>query len=89
MRLIDADALYEKHSKRLDSKSFMISHVDIFNAPTVDPVTHGYWIRDGHHIICSQCETAVCNRDYEGDSLPMSYCMHCGAKMDLSAIDRI
>lgn len=48
----------------------------------VEPVRHGYWERDGHHIRCSECGTYFCITDREGDSFPINYCPCCGAKMD-------
>lgn len=41
-RLIDANALYEKHRKRFGCKSFMISHADIFDAPTITLPERGW-----------------------------------------------
>lgn len=42
----------------------------------------GKWIRDGHHIRCNKCYSAMCYMDREGDVIPQNYCPNCGAKME-------
>ena len=50
--------------------------------PSVTPKRKtGKWIIDGHHIVCSECETGMCNTDREGDSFPTNFCPNCGADM--------
>ena len=41
----------------------------------------GHWIRDGHHIRCSECSEYICDKDREGDTIPQNFCPNCGAKM--------
>lgn len=52
--------------------------------PTVDaePVRHGEWIKDGHHIQCDSCGMWMCDMDREGDAIPKEFCPNCGARMD-------
>lgn len=90
MRLIDADVLKAKQQEDADlfigddtlsGKSrrdeALNAIANIVNAPTIDPVKHGYWIDlndDGSSWKCSVCgEVQCCNSNYCGD---------CGAKMD-------
>lgn len=48
--------------------------------PSVTPKRKtGNWIIDGHHIVCSECGTVMCNTDREGDSFPTNFCPNCGA----------
>ena len=44
----------------------------------------GHWIRDGHHIRCDKCYSAMCYMDREGDVIPQNFCPNCGAKMERS-----
>lgn len=50
---------------------------------TVPPLGRqvGEWIVDGHHIRCSQCDMTMCDKDREGDAIPISFCPNCGAVM--------
>lgn len=85
MRLIDADALIENESWDADTRAGYVQVVDvgsILEAPTVDPVKHGYWI--------SKCEgtysrwrlyCSVCGK-HSGLVKEKPYCPNCGAKMD-------
>lgn len=96
MRLIDADALYDKAEERYKSASGPYRKIyrgfvdDVADAPTVDvaPVVHGRWIYDGgneyaDHYHCDKCGTEIdlCNEVYT-EPKP-NYCPNCGAKMDL------
>lgn len=65
-----------------DGMAYVLDLLD--NLPTIDvePVRHGHWEQDGHHIRCSKCRTYFCITDREGDSFPINYCPCCGAKMD-------
>lgn len=90
MRLIDGDKLYstlyeirmDEVAKygRIDTKhccSLSTALYEIYNAPTIDPVKHGKWIRGGEGDdiwLCSECESIFNCR--------MKYCGNCGAKMD-------
>lgn len=49
--------------------------------PTVEERKEGYWIRDGHHIRCSECSEYICDKDREGDTIPQNYCPNCGARI--------
>ena len=73
-RYIDAEPL-EHRSPKLRAL--------ILEQPTADvePVRHGHWEQDGHHVRCSECGTYFCITDREGDSFPINYCPCCGAKM--------
>jgi transposase len=84
MRLIDADAAYERaqvDSRRgaLEDWEFDMIVNLLDSAPTVDaaPVVHGRWIEESGTQICSNC-----GEEHEWDSYRASYCDCCGAKMD-------
>ena len=97
MRLIDADELW-KHkfksaSERMDlNVAYMGGWNDaidaiINNAPTVDPVKHGHWIRTPYTDYDDTYECSVCGDSWtfiEGTPKDNEayYCPHCGAKMD-------
>ena len=49
--------------------------------PTIEERKEGHWIRDGHHIRCSECSEYICDTDREGDTIPQNFCPNCGAKM--------
>lgn len=77
-RLIDADAL-PRHGRR----GGLVNWKDIENAPTVDAVRHGRWIKERNPMmyqllpyvwVCDQCGTAFYYKT--------PYCGECGAKMD-------
>lgn len=83
MRLIDADALMNEICKVHDEEAFTEEfELWINDAPTIDPVVHGEWIRqvdenDWVEFVCSECEfTCLEGADY-------IFCPKCGAKMDL------
>lgn len=72
MRLIDADAL-RGPLMAFDSK--VLDIVD--NAPTIDPVKHGAWVKGS----CSICGEDALLDDVENEFLS-KYCPCCGARMD-------
>ena len=55
---------------------------EALNAISPTKLKNGKWIHDGHHIICDQCGTTMCDKDREGDAIPQNYCPNCGAKME-------
>jgi len=81
MRLIDADALIAE-----SLKPGAYNYVDtwqIANAPTIDPVRHGRWLKGGY--VCGETEwiCSVCGEtEWRTNCNRMKYCMFCGAKMD-------
>ena len=90
MRLIDADALkenaypareYNPITQNFDLPVVDVSDID--DAPTIDPVKHGRWIKDvpdGGGDYCSICKSGPpgVNANHK-----FGYCPYCGAKMDL------
>ena len=92
MRYIDADEfedeLYEHEFSNWCDKDEVSELIDNMPSADVDPIRHGYWERDGHHIRCSECGTYFCITDREGDSFPINYCPCCGAKMDKGVAHR-
>lgn len=95
MRLIDADALYDKIEERYEATQQGMRRVghrqalfDICNAPTIDTVKHGRWIANTDDFTPAyRCSCCGYNRPMiAGDKAsqwPMNYCSNCGAKMDL------
>ena len=89
MRLIDADAL-EFYDEIYDEETCgYIQYVimeQIEKSPTIDPVKHGHWYRDGQDewYKCSVCgeygHDECCS--YGWKTIMSAYCPHCGAKMD-------
>lgn len=80
-RLIDADAFevfaYTHTSDEFDDGvRFVLEKID--EAPTIDPVRHGFWIDCSNGWMCSEC-----NRDYRCDH---NFCPNCGARMDVHLI---
>ena len=43
---------------------------EALNAISPTKWKNGKWIHDGHHIICDQCGTTICDKDREGDTIP-------------------
>lgn len=93
MRLIDADELkvdYIVPSTTTNTSCYQyVSKEQIDNAPTVDTVKHGKWIKNegryGWH--CSVCEkddfyAFVRDSDTDENKLQDYYCPNCGARMD-------
>ena len=92
MRLIDADALeqaaIERYKSGLLTKSEAETVADMaLNAPTIDPVKHGWWLLEpyvGKHatlkvLRCSECDNPVTELP---DGKDYNYCPNCGARMD-------
>jgi hypothetical protein len=69
-----------KHLCVLDERILINALGDI---PSAEPKV-GRWIRDGHHIRCSECSEYICEKDREGDTIPQNFCPNCGAKMERS-----
>lgn len=89
-RLIDADALIDHMIKtyckynceRWCRSCWVYDATDEFeNAPTVDPVKHGHWLRPKGkgYGVCSNCGM---NRVDLLDGYEHNYCEVCGAKME-------
>ena len=80
MRPIDADALLEKMQRT--SRYFSVVY-DVDAMPTLDvaPVRHGRWkLLVSGNGVCSVCHfTTVHVWDFDSS---LSYCPHCGAKME-------
>lgn len=92
MRLIDADALYDKAEENYKTASGFYRPIykgfvdDIADAPTVDatPVVHGRWNipfisgtkRTNPFCYCTNCCYPVAPKRES------KYCPNCGAKMD-------
>lgn len=96
MRLIDADALYQSFGasgncsncphdwykcQYYNEHTLMEFCERIDEAPTVDPVKHGEWIKvyEGNYQ-CSECGDWVAAD--EEDIKTLYYCTNCGTKMD-------
>lgn len=82
MRLIDADFVTQWAKIFCPNNKQLISAIE--NAPTVDTVTHGQWIRlkdeKGKLFPWYQCSKCDSSPAEYGDKLP-PYCHCCGAKM--------
>lgn len=91
MRLIDANQLRKIFESWLDdiyqttggqdetgeAGSIFSCICQLDNAPTIDPVRHGKWMkepREGVIVVCSECHAGCFNKT--------NYCPLCGAKMD-------
>lgn len=87
MELISREEAKRKIIEELDSIDHVPSWVfirlegAISSLPTVEERKEGHWIRDGHHIRCSECSEYICDKDREGDTIPQNYCPNCGAYM--------
>ena len=81
---MNAVEIYEKASWDVEHNKITLGEFEerIKTLYDVEPVRHGHWEQDGHHIRCSECGTYFCITDREGDSFPINYCPCCGAKMD-------
>lgn len=80
MRLIDADALLLDNTWEWYDEygNLTVAGRAVENAPTIDPVRHGYWKEtdDPMFMACSVCGYL------EYDCLVNNYCPECGTKMD-------
>lgn len=83
MRLINADSLKAHYSWWHNTDGDMKEQAEVFDwivdaQPTIDTVTHGYWINDDIDdqviVLCSEC-----NR---WNTTKTAFCPHCGAKMN-------
>lgn len=89
MRLIDADALKAWVEEQEETK-WGLSTDEVWDAidaaPTIDPVKHGKWVKDGAYwkdIYCSVCgEMALSPSYWEVDLCRSDYCPWCGARME-------
>lgn len=96
MRLIDADALnaeLESHVFSARTDGATVRNVRriaeaIANAPTVDPVTHGKWVKYDPKknqwewlALCSECGNCVDEYDLINNEFP-KFCANCGCRMD-------
>lgn len=81
---MNAVEIYEKASWDVEHSKITLGEFEERIKPLydVEPVKHGHWEQDGHHVRCSECGTYFCITDREGDSFPINYCPCCGAKMD-------
>ena len=92
MRLIDADALLEKHKPIMGG--IRVDAWDVYNAPTIEaePVKRGRWVDAYGDTVgmvngvpwsdcwCEECgERLVGSGEYPAKGY---YCPNCGAKMD-------
>lgn len=82
MQLLTED-YYASRSREEDERAevCLLHLIDISNLPTIEERKEGRWIRDGHHIICSECSEYICDTDREGDTIPQNFCPNCGARM--------
>lgn len=84
MRLIDADAVWERYHKEYRQQDIYDGMQDkdwlercINEAPTVDaePTRYGKWIEVGS--LSCRCDQCGCKNNRESN-----YCPNCGARMD-------
>lgn len=100
MRLVDARVLFEDIKEYMVDPDLAISdHRDdiyhynsglltamrsVLEAPTVDLVKHGQWIKTGQSFLFPEgfrnYSCSVCG--YDIDKIKYRYCPNCGAKMD-------
>ena len=88
MRLIDADALYEREYARLREGEVLeyFEPMDIDSMPTVEERKTGHWeefefeYADREYVgyKCSECDSRCLTTDFE----KYKYCPYCGAKME-------
>lgn len=82
MRLIDATKIEQFILNNCsDTEEINTIYGELINAPTIEERKEGHWIRDGHHIECSECSEYICDTDREGDTIPQNFCPNCGAYM--------
>ena len=81
MRLIDVDELINELRKLkehpLDLACWNCACRAVVDAPTIDPVRHGKWMKEPREdviVVCSECHAGCFNKT--------NYCPLYGAKMD-------
>lgn len=87
MRLIDADALgyevLEEYGADGGSNDVNVIYGMIINAPTVDAVRQGHWVRfHGDHICMGLRPRWDCCSECGMVGTPTRFCSNCGARMD-------
>ena len=103
MRLIDADELLKCKFHPLpythitptdvDAEAYKRGWNDALDAvaddaPTIDPVRHGRWVKEydtgASMLMCSACEARVIEQAFYNatGTKGRSYCPYCGAKME-------
>ena len=74
--------LFTKAENLLIHNKISLGEYDKMVQPLNEEVRkEGHWIRDGHHIRCSECSEYICDTDREGDTIPQNFCPNCGSKM--------
>ena len=74
--------LFTKAENLLNRNEINLGEYDKMVKPLNEEIRkEGHWIRDGHHIRCSECSEYICDTDREGDTIPQNFCPNCGAKM--------
>lgn len=95
MRLIDVEALIEKHSWTLYNWNEVVDVEELMKAPVIDakPVVYGVWIDhepfDNGNDNCNKCiECSVCKTWFGHDCYAKTnYCPNCGAYMGWKRYD--
>lgn len=88
MRLIDADALYEREYARLREGEVLeyFEPMDIDSMPTVEERKTGHWQSDVVEMrmiyTCSVCGERSLYEEGDYDPVLSNYCPFCGAKME-------
>ena len=86
MRLIDADALYEREYARLREGEEYFEPMDIDSMPTVEERKTGHWQSDVVVMrmvyTCSVCGERSLYEEGDYDPVLSNYCPFCGAKME-------
>lgn len=88
MRLIDADALYEREFARLREGEVLeyFEPMDIDSMPTVEERKTGHWQSDVVVMrmvyTCSVCGERSLYEEGDYDPVLSNYCPFCGAKME-------
>ena len=83
MRLIDADALYQRVYDAFNDwpseSNLLMSWIN--EAQTIEPVKHGQWQMTIFHNGCTPDYDCVCSICGESGTPDKKYCPNCGAKM--------
>lgn len=82
MRLVDANALLEKAWDANTRIGYVqvVDVGDIIDAPTIDPVKHGKWIKQNPMVDTEEC--SECGYNILGEEFETPFCPWCGSKMD-------